>query len=335
MSAKTASFRESLVEVVSTGVGKKTDTAEMWREYVRQACGALQVVPGPGFVAGSITSTTLGGMRLAVIKADPHTVIRRPSFARSEDGHLYVATLVSGRCVVRQDDVELAIRPGDVATFDSSRPYSLEMDQPFELISVRTRHEIVGVDERTTRLVTGTVWHGSEGMGALVHGTLQSVGRLLSNLNVSLTEPLESALNGVVSALFAERLSTAATNPVASRQLMLLRIRRYAERRLHDPALTPTELAHHYHISLRYLQMLFAEQETSPARWIRDERLARLRTSLSDPQLQHLSVAALGERWGLVDASQVSRLFRLKYGQTPSEFRRSQLGRPRELAIAA
>ena len=82
-------------------------------------------------------------------------------------------------------------------------------------------------------------------------------------------------------------------------------------------------LARRHSISLRSLQLLFAEHGTSPARWIRDERLHRVRADLTDPRLAHLTVAMIGERWGLVDASQVSRLFRAKYGVSPSRYRKS------------
>jgi AraC-like DNA-binding protein len=321
----------SPVAVVNTAVAKHHDSIDLWKQYVLQTCGALQVIPGPGFTNGSITTSSLGEMRLAVVRADPHSVVRHPSYASSERGHIYVATLLRGRCLVRQDGTEVLAGPGDVTTFDSSRPYSLHMDEPFEMISVRTRHHVVGLNEDNTRLVAGSLWHGSDGLGALAHRSLESVGRLLTDLNDAVGEPLEAALNGVVSALFADRLSTVAANPVAARQLLLLRIRRYAERRLHDPGLTPRQLAARYHISLRYLQMVFAEQNTSPARWIREERLARLHADLTDPRLNHLPVATLGERWGLTDASQVSRLFRLRYGLSPTELRR---GRPGELAAA-
>lgn len=330
MSTATASTGRPFVEFVSTATDESANPSELWAEHVRRTCGALQVVAKAGFAEGSIATTTLGDMRVAVIRADPHTVIRRQSFANSEGGHIYVATLVHGACLVCQDDVEVVLRPGDVATFDSSRPYSLTMDEPFELISVRARHEALGLNERNTRFVTGAPWRGSAGVGALARSALTSVGELLSDLDEAVSEPLGSTLNGVVSTLFAERLSAAVADPGATRQLMLLRIRRFAERRLGDPTLTPTTLARHFNVSLRYLQLLFAEQGTSPARWIRDERLTRLRADLCDPRLSHLSVATLGERRGLVGASQVSRLFRLKYRQTPSEFRRGP-----ELAYAA
>jgi AraC-like DNA-binding protein len=310
-----------IVDIVSTATDEDADPLDAWPDFVRRTCGMLQVIVEPGFADGTIATTTLGDIRLAVISADPHTVIRQRKFVNDDQGHIYVATPVRGSCLVRQDDIEVLIRPGDIATFDSSRPYSLEMHEPFELISVRTRHETVGLHERNTRLVTGALWGGS-GVGALACDILTSIGRLMSDLDDSISESLGSTLTGVVSTLFAERLSAAVAEPAAGRQLMLLRILRFAERRLNDPTLSPAYLARRYNVSLRYLQLLFAEQETSPARWIRDERLARIRADLRNPRLGHLSVAALGERWGLIGASQVSRLFRLKYGLTPSDFRR-------------
>src|SRR4051812_27501907 len=198
-----ASNSGSLVQVVSTAAESQADPAEVWPHFVRQTCGALQVVPRPGFASGSITSTTLGDMRLAIVRADPHTVIRQPSVARSEAGHIYVATMVRGRALVRQNESEVAVYAGDVAAFDSSRPYSLTMDEPFELISVRARHEAVGLNQRDTSFVAGTVWPGSAGVGALARDALTSVGTLMAQLDEAVREPLGSTLSGVVSTLFA------------------------------------------------------------------------------------------------------------------------------------
>ena len=49
--------------------------------------------------------------------------------------------------------------------------------------------------------------------------------------------------------------------------------------------------AQRYNVSLRYLQMLFAELDTSPARWIRNERLARCHEDLCNPRFDNLTVA--------------------------------------------
>jgi transcriptional regulator GlxA family with amidase domain len=44
---------------------------------------------------------------------------------------------------------------------------------------------------------------------------------------------------------------------------------------------------------------------------------------LCNPRFDNLTVAAIGERWGLTGgASQISRLFRDRYGYPPSDTRR-------------
>jgi AraC-like DNA-binding protein len=107
------------------------------------------------------------------------------------------------------------------------------------------------------------------------------------------------------------------------RRTLMDRICRTARECLADSELKPAMLAQRHSISLRSMQMLFAEHGTSPAKWIRDERLRRIRADLTDPRFARLTVAMIGERWGLVDASQVSRLFRAKYGVSPRQYRKN------------
>jgi transcriptional regulator GlxA family with amidase domain len=114
-----------------------------------------------------------------------------------------------------------------------------------------------------------------------------------------------------------------AGDPPLDRRMLVAGICRTARECLADSELNPAMLARRHSISLRSLQMLFAEHGTSPARWIRDERLHRVRADLTNPRLAHLTVAMIGERWGLVDASQISRLFRAKYGLSPSRYRKN------------
>ncbi|MBY8853236.1 hypothetical protein K7G98_35395, partial [Saccharothrix sp. MB29] len=81
----------------------------------------------------------------------------------------------------------------------------------------------------------------------------------------------------LIGCLFVDQLRGRAVEPTDGRQLLLLKVLCHVRGRLGDPALMPERIARHFGISLRYLQVLFAELGTSPARWIRDERLSRLR----------------------------------------------------------
>lgn len=75
------------------------------------------------------------------------------------------------------------------------------------------------------------------------------------------------------------------------------------------------------HISTRYLHKLFEADGTTAGAWIRARRMERCRRDLADPMMASYSVSTIGARWGLLDPSRMSRLFRQAYGMSPREYR--------------
>jgi AraC-like DNA-binding protein len=71
-----------------------------------------------------------------------------------------------------------------------------------------------------------------------------------------------------------------------------------------------------HHVSLRLLQALFADHGCSPARYIRDVRLARARAMLRAGE----AVTRAGRLSGFADPGTFTRAFRRRYGCTPSAF---------------
>ncbi len=318
-----AAMEPPIVELVSTAAAEPVYRFDLWREQVRRTCGTLQVLGDQAtFVGGSIATSSLGAVRVSLISAGPHTVIREERIASREGGHVYVAAPLRGTSRLAQDGIDVTVQTGDIVSFDSSRSYTLTMLEPFEMLALRTTHRALGLSPESTKYLTAKPWTGSSGIGALASRTFAALGRHVTELEEAVRESLGTTIGGLISTLFAERLQSCAVDPAVARQLLLLKITSFAKEHLGNYSLSPTTMARHHNISLRYLQMLFAEQGMSPAKWIRDERLSRLGHDLTDPRYQHMTVAAIGERWGLFGASQVSRLFRREYGLTPSEYRR-------------
>lgn len=90
----------------------------------------------------------------------------------------------------------------------------------------------------------------------------------------------------------------------------------YIRDRVTDPTLSPQVLARAFHVSVRTIQLTFADAGTSPARYIRQERLNYARLLLADG----LPVAVTGRRAGFADTGTFARAFRRQFGISPSAY---------------
>jgi AraC-like DNA-binding protein len=99
------------------------------------------------------------------------------------------------------------------------------------------------------------------------------------------------------------------------------RVEYFIETHLQEPTLCPAIIAAAAGISVRHLHRLFAAKSCTVAEWIRERRLERCRTDLSDPHLRerHITDIALG--WGFSDSAHFSHSFKQEFGVSPREFR--------------
>ncbi|MFB6978481.1 helix-turn-helix domain-containing protein [Streptomyces scopuliridis] len=103
--------------------------------------------------------------------------------------------------------------------------------------------------------------------------------------------------------------------------VLFLRISSFIHEHLRDPELGPTAVATAHRISLRYLHLIFQQQGTTVSAFIKQQRLDHCRRELSDPGLHHLTIHAIGTRWGFTTPGDFSRAFRASMGMPPSEYR--------------
>lgn len=107
-----------------------------------------------------------------------------------------------------------------------------------------------------------------------------------------------------------------APRTVPDREALMGRIRRFVTENATDPDLDPATVARAHHVSLRSLQALFAETGSSPARYIRDQRLLEARRLLDVGE----SISRAGSLSGFPDPGTFTRAFRRRFGCTPSAF---------------
>ena len=169
----------------------------------------------------------------------------------------------------------------------------------------------------------------AEGHGLMLHGTL---GRLLADHMRALATHLPHMLAGEVSAVVqaTRHLVAACLNPSADAlararpplaAASLRSAKRLIEARLHDPALSPAQVAQALGVTRSTLYRLFEPQGGIGA-YIRARRLARIRTLLADPTTGG-RIADLAYAHGFVSEAHFSRAFRQAFGLSPREARAS------------
>ena len=287
------------IELTTADVGARERFA-YWRELICDVFVGLDAErPGQGFT-GSLRTTDAGPLRRTQVRSVAHHVVRSPQqIERGSGEDVLVSVQRSGRGLVRQDGRAAVLGPGDLALYDSARPYTLTFDAPFTQEVFQLPRALLA--ERLGRL---------DGLTAVCARAPSELAGAAGDGELAL-DLLARTLGGL--------LGRAASPAAAHRRA----IRMHVERHLGDPALTPATIAAAHALSLRYVHRLWAQEgdETLGRRILR-RRLERSRDDLLDPRLAGRTVTEIAFRWGFTSPAHFSRAYRAHFGVTPREDRR-------------
>ncbi|MGW0833645.1 AraC-like ligand-binding domain-containing protein [Streptomyces prunicolor] len=301
---------------------------EFWRDIVSRNFVPLEIVPreGPDFHA-RLSIARVGAVRVSVVTTPAHTARTRRSAGADASDHVKVSLQLTGHCVLTQDDHQAELKPGELAVYDTRRPYTLDTDRPGRSLALMFPRAMLRLPERELARVTATSVSCRDGLGTVVRPFLYGLARQVDELESLGTSRLADNVADLVGTLLAEHTGADRTSDhEEGREVLTRRILTYMEQRLHDPELDPDRIAAVHHISRRYLYKLLAEHGYTVSGWIREQRLARCRRDLADPALSHLPVGAIGGRWGFPGPAHFSHAFKSAYGMSPSEARGATAG---------
>lgn len=321
-----ASMSSHEVEVFDARLLAPTDQFEAWRHAINQAFVPLDALPldapahrSGGFVGGLLSQDL--GPTVATEVAGHAVRVRRDAaqIAASDPGVYKLSLQLHGYSVLSQDGREAALTPGDLALYDTTRPYVLDSAESFRMFVLVIPRDRLGLTAVQTSRLTAERISGRHGLGALASTLLGGLGQQLRTDGVDPDPRAVDAVLDLVTATLAQRLDPAQVAPTSD--VMFAATTAWIRERLSHPQLSVEAVATSQHVSVRYLQQLFRERGSTPSAWIRRERLDRCRAELADPAHASRPVAAIGARWGFPDPSSFARTFKAETGQTPGEFR--------------
>ncbi len=101
-------------------------------------------------------------------------------------------------------------------------------------------------------------------------------------------------------------------------------IRAYVLAEIGNPALCLADIAGHQGISTSYVRKLFAAERTTFTKYVLDVRLRNVSRMLTDPDARMHPISVIAAKCGFNDVSYFNRVFRKRYGCTPSDMRRGR-----------
>ncbi|MFI7421236.1 helix-turn-helix domain-containing protein [Nonomuraea sp. NPDC049684] len=313
------------VSVISQATTEHVEPAErihFWEDYNRRALVGLSCTSysEQGLLARQ-TNIELAGLRLAEIAGNAHAIERSPQTVRSTPKDSVFATLLlKGEAVFLHENGCLAATAGELVVYDTRRPYLFGFSSSMRQILVDVPRELFAQACVAGGLPGPMVFgRATAREGALVAALRSMIGGLAALRSAPDPAEAERAVLDLLRQLAEERTG-GRPGPDAYRSQLIV-AEDYIDRHLHDPCLGAAQVAGVMGISVRHLARIFESTGRSPARHIVERRLVRAHAELTGPRAPETTIADVAHRWGFSSQAHFARLFRARYGLTPSEAR--------------
>lgn len=307
------------------------DAVDLWRDELATAFAGLlpeRIDATP--TLGSIDSASLGQLRTYRVSGTPQLVRRTRGAVRHEPTDAFkVCIQIRGRAIVHQGEQELVINPGQLGVYDTGRAYDLRLEGDWECAVMVFPPVALQLPNRWVGGVMQHVHEASSGPGTVLTSFIDA------SLNQRDKDPertgatLRFADAGLQLLASALTISAPPQQDDEANQALRLTVLDYLRHNIHEPELSHGSVAAAHGMSARTLDRLFETEPSSVTATIRDIRLDGSRRDLLDPRAVHVSVGAIAARWCFADAAHFSRLYKRKFGSTPSAERAGIIKRNR------
>jgi AraC-like DNA-binding protein len=299
------------------------DRAEAIRDLIWSAVVRVEIQhqPDPDRIYADGRISDLGQLNVCSIRANATRVDRTEKLARDPvDPFVFVGLQVAGSSVVVQHGREAVLAPGDLAIYDTRRPYTLVNDHGIHQHFFRVPVAALELPGSVLEAVTAVRLDGSRPLAEVTASHLRRLAETAERLAAvdgeRVAEPTISLLRALIGSQVAE---TPATRDLLDRSLEA-RIVEFIRSHLTEPDLSAARIAAHHHISVRHLYRVLGASGIALGDWVRDRRLELCRQALADPT-DPRTIAAIAHGAGFCDVTNFGRAFKSSFGETPRAWR--------------
>ncbi|MER5183102.1 helix-turn-helix domain-containing protein [Streptomyces sp. NPDC002896] len=310
-------------QVLTTSSVPARESLEFWHDAVLATLVGMDISAEGGTYDATMRTDHLGDLQITTVDCDPGEAYRAPRFiARGDGKQVFVAVMSRGVAQIEQDDRYAELGPGDVAFFETVRPFRSRFSQQFQLKIFAVPRGLLGQPEAVLSRITARPLRPVTGLAAVLSPFMSRLADTSESYSGPVAERLAGSAVDLLAATVAEQLGVEQTSLPGADRVLLLRVQRFIRWHLAEPGLTPGVIARAHGISVRYLHRLFEQEGTTVGRWILELRLDECRRELAAFDAQGGSVGSVARRWGFTGTAHFGRAFRREHGMSPTEWLR-------------
>lgn len=272
-----------------------------------------------GSFHSSLESADWGPVSIHRVRGSAQDVYRtRTAIARARENSYFLLCKSDSAWTAAQEETAARLLPGDLVLIDSRRRYEFHFADSANTLSLQLRPDWVATWLPDAEALLGRRIDGQTGWG----GALSAMARQLTP-ELAIEPPLPAALlSDQLGALLALASDTGLPAPAPATDALRDRVLDALRERHAEPGLTAAEVAAGLGISARTLHRSLAAGGQTFAQQLMACRMAVAQRLLADARFDRLTVAEIGRRVGLLDASHFVRTCRSRLGATPAQIRR-------------
>lgn len=276
--------------------------------------------PGVHPIATEMWMRQLSGLNIAMVDTSPFHIHTPPA----DSDALYLGVAVAGGGVIDALGEARKVKAGDVNVMARNRRCLTVADQPSRILSIM--------------IPNGRILHRLSGDGnlAAIRSLNMPAAHLLSAYAIIMLNE-EGSLSGPDQETFSNHIVDLAVLLLGGGRDATVHAKRNGARaarrqtikadirdQLGNPDLSLEWLSRRHRLSVSYVRSLFYDDGETFTDFVTRARLNFVASLLRDPAHAHQTIAAIAFQGGFNDISWFNKLFRRRFGKTPSEWRASE-----------
>ena len=234
-----------------------------------------------------------------------------------------VCQQLSGRLQIEQNSRTANVEAGDFFFLDGRQPYVASFPVASRMLVMKVPRAVLAAHLGCVEDIAGVTVKPDNAFRRLTSGFLSMLPEHSSGLEGSAAATVANSALELI-AISAMGLNARRNNRSLARTAAAARLLAGIEARLADPNLDPASVAAAAGVSLRRAQMLMAAQGMTIVAYMQNRRLEECRKALRSPAFASSNIGEIAFAWGFADLSHFSRVFRKRFGVTPSEYRHNR-----------